>query len=66
MKLAKTTEGESVRATEAAPAQATCPRCQGTVILRHRRLMGNEGVTYFWRHRSNRNSRCSARFHPYR
>jgi hypothetical protein len=32
--------------------------------LRSRRTMNNGQKTYYWRHRSNRDTHCSARNHP--
>lgn len=64
MKTAQTEKGESVLASATAPRQALCRYCGGEVILRHRHRMNNQGVVYYWRHRSNRNLKCTARTRP--
>lgn len=50
MKTAVSSYGQIVAASEAAPAEATCPKCGGIVILRVRRLMANSGHSYYWQH----------------
>jgi predicted RNA-binding Zn-ribbon protein involved in translation (DUF1610 family) len=64
MKVACTTSGEQIIANPAAPHQAVCPVCGGALTLRSRKTMNNGQKTYFWRHRSNRNTHCSARNRP--
>lgn len=64
MKMAQTAKGEPVLATATAPPQAICRWCGGEVTLRHRHRMNKQGVVYFWRHRSNRNLKCTARARP--
>jgi hypothetical protein len=64
MKVACTTNGEQIIANPTAPRQAFCPVCGGTLTLRSRRTMNNGQKTYYWRHRSNRNTQCSARNRP--
>ena len=61
MKVAQTENGEQVEASESAPQEAICPFCGGLVILRGRRLMGNNNKAYFWRHRDNKNMNCRGR-----
>ena len=64
MKMAQTVNGERIHASATAPQQAICLSCGGEVTLRHRHRMNKEGVVYFWRHRSNRNLKCTARARP--
>ena len=64
MKIAQTQDGQTIEATATAPKQAICPRCGGRLVLRGRRIMGNDEKTYFWRHQRNQNRHCSARSHP--
>ncbi|MFN2190459.1 MAG: hypothetical protein ACK2T3_16975 [Candidatus Promineifilaceae bacterium] len=64
MKVACTASGEQITANPTAPRQAVCPVCGGTLILRSRKTMNNGQKTFFWRHRSNRNTHCSARNRP--
>ena len=61
MKIAQTKDGEQVEASETAPREAICSFCGGLVILRGRRLMGNDGMAYFWRHMDNKNMNCRGR-----
>lgn len=65
MKLAQTTTGHPVAASNLAPLEALCPTCGDVVVLRQRRLMNNAGISYFWRHLRNRNLRCEARVYPF-
>lgn len=39
---------------------AVCPYCGGVVVLRRRRVMGNQHVAY-WRHRDNCDLSCPGR-----
>jgi len=64
MKVACTTNGEQVIANPTAPLQAVCPVCGGTLNLRSRQTMNNGQKTYYWRHRGNRDTHCSARNRP--
>ncbi len=64
MKFAQTPDGKRIEATPSAPKTAVCPYCGGELTLRSRRTMNNGEVTYYWRHRSNRNRSCSARKRP--
>jgi hypothetical protein len=64
MKLAQTPDGKLVEATVAAPKEAICPHCGGTLKLRSRRAMNNGKASYYWRHRSNQNRNCSGRQRP--
>ena len=50
MKTAVSSNGIVVAASQAAPTQATCPKCGGVVFLRVRRLMANSGNSYYWQH----------------
>ncbi|MCP5095934.1 MAG: hypothetical protein GY943_10310 [Chloroflexi bacterium] len=61
MKQAITVDGRLLIASDDAPSEAVCPHCGGTVRLRRRRRMNNEGTSYFWRHLSNTNQDCRAR-----
>ncbi len=61
MKVAKTDDGDQVEASESAPKEAICPYCGGIVILRGRRLMGQDKKSYFWRHQDNKNMNCPGR-----
>ena len=53
MKTAITRLGESVRASDAAPEYAYCPKCGGSVMLRARKLMANAGYSYYFQHSDN-------------
>jgi len=64
MKIAKTETGEHLEACAEAPKEAICPRCGGVLELRCRRTMNSDQLTYYWRHRNNRNTDCRARQHP--
>ncbi|MCA9875836.1 MAG: hypothetical protein H6659_18805 [Ardenticatenaceae bacterium] len=64
MKTAKTTEGKEIVAAPDAPEEALCPYCGGIVVLRRRRTMNKGEVAYYYRHRSNHNTQCSARRRP--
>jgi hypothetical protein len=64
MKTAQTQDGKLLVADASAPRQAICPCCGGPLTLRSRQTMDKKTRTYFWRHRSNRNSDCSARNRP--
>jgi hypothetical protein len=64
MKVAQTVDGKKVVASASAPKEAVCPCCGGRLTLRSRRTMNNGQRTYFWRHRSNHNTNCSARNRP--
>ena len=66
MKIAENKRGEQIIATSSAPKEARCPYCGGILNLRSRRTMNNGEVTYYWRHGSNRDVRCSARRRPMR
>ena len=61
MDIAKTTAGAQVTASNNAPKEAICPYCGGVVTLRSRKLMGNQGRSYYWRHRDNENRNCPGR-----
>jgi predicted RNA-binding Zn-ribbon protein involved in translation (DUF1610 family) len=63
MKFAHTPHGERIMAAATAPEEAICPDCGGALLLRRRRCM-NGDVTYYWRHRRNRNIDCPARRRP--
>jgi len=65
MKKARTKDGQLIEATPDAPAVAECPECGGELKLRSRRVWKKENCVYFWRHRSNKNSGCSRRRHPF-
>jgi hypothetical protein len=62
LKKAKLDHGEQVTASRSAPSQAFCPICGGTVVLRKRKKMGGDAVTYFWRHVDKKNTNCPARW----
>lgn len=62
MQLAQTLDGEKIAATAQAPKEAICPYCGGELILRSRKGMNNGKSTYYWRHHSNQNRHCSARY----
>lgn len=65
MKIAFTTASRPIKAAPDAPTKAVCPQCGGTVTLRHRKRMNNEGISYFWRHSDNHQGhRCRARTSP--
>lgn len=64
MKKALALDGKLIEAEASSPAEARCPYCRGTMILRQRRLMDRRKVTYFWRHLDNRNLYCSGRARP--
>ncbi|MCZ7673812.1 MAG: hypothetical protein M5U34_45180 [Chloroflexi bacterium] len=65
MKVAQHPDSQQpVTASDTAPGKAICPHCGGVVILRRRKLMNNDGYTYFWRHQDNRNRSCNRRSHP--
>ncbi|MCB8968148.1 MAG: hypothetical protein H6660_14785 [Ardenticatenaceae bacterium] len=64
MKVAQNKDGNPVVATDSAPKQAICPRCGGVLELRSRRTMGDGCLTYFWRHQSNNNTKCTGRRRP--
>lgn len=64
MKVAQLANGQPAEATQNAPPEAKCPYCGGTVLLRRRRLMNDQGFSYFWRHQDNMNRRCPARLRP--
>jgi hypothetical protein len=64
MKTAKTPTGQIIEASPDAPKVAICPYCGGKLTLRSRRPMNNGKVTYFWRHRGNKNVNCTARKRP--
>lgn len=66
MNIAQSVDGEPLAADAHAPKEALCPRCGGVVELRSRRTMDREKVTYYWRHRNNRNTTCRARQRPVR
>lgn len=53
MKTAVNRYGKPIVATADGPEQAFCPKCGGVVTLRFRKLMANQGTTYFWRHAEN-------------
>ena len=59
-------DGKPVEAQPNAPKQAICPTCGEIVTLRHRKRMGEDKVTYFWRHQNNQGRDCGARKRPYR
>ena len=61
MKTAQLPDGERIEAGDEAPPQAICPFCGGTVTLRRRKLMNNQGFIFFWRHLDNENPQCQAR-----
>jgi hypothetical protein len=61
MKIATLADGKKIEAGCEAPPQALCPYCSGTVTLRKRKLMNNQGYSYFWRHLDNQNLQCQAR-----
>jgi hypothetical protein len=62
MKIAESATGERVNASSRAPHEAICPCCGGTVILRKRKKMGEDGETYYWRHVDSKNPHCPARW----
>ncbi|MCP5100061.1 MAG: hypothetical protein GY943_31290 [Chloroflexi bacterium] len=64
MKTAEVANGSQVEASAAAPAHAKCPFCGCEVVLRHRRRMNSDRVTFFWRHQSNQKKACPARKRP--
>lgn len=61
MKVAQTEDGEQVEASESAPKKAICLYCGGIVILRGRKIMGQDDKSYFWRHQDNKNMNCRGR-----
>jgi hypothetical protein len=61
MKIALTPDGDQIEAAPDAPAQAICPHCGGTVLLRGRRLMGTSAKSYYWRHAPGTDPNCPAR-----
>jgi hypothetical protein len=61
MKTAQLPDGEKIEAGEEAPPKAICPFCGGTVTLRRRKLMNNQGFSFFWRHLDNENLQCQTR-----
>jgi hypothetical protein len=61
MKIASTSDGKEIAASNEAPKEALCPICKHSVTLRKRRLMNNQGFVYFWRHVSGGPLSCSAR-----
>jgi hypothetical protein len=63
MKQAITIDGRVLIASHDTPPQAICPHCGGTVHLRRRRRMNNDGTSFFWRHLNNSNRDCRARAH---
>lgn len=66
MKIAYTTMDKPIPMPAAAdaPTQAVCPDCGGVVMRRCRRSMDGK-MTYFWRHRDNRDRRCRGRKRPF-
>ena len=64
MKQALTQDGKLIEATASAPAEATCPDCNGPVTLRGRVCMSDTTVTYFWRHRDRTGMACPGRKRP--
>ncbi len=56
-------DGQLVRASPEAPAEATCPACGGAVEKRRRRR-SDGGVTWFWRHRRGEGEGCPKRYDP--
>lgn len=66
MKEAILQDGERVKASEDAPAEALCPCCGHAVILRSRRLMNNGGVVHYWRHKDGGSLNCKERSHTYK
>jgi DNA-directed RNA polymerase subunit RPC12/RpoP len=64
MKTAHTSEGQAIEASATAPKEAVCPYCGGRLLLRGRKLMGDDQRVYYWRHQGNRNRDCNARKHP--
>jgi hypothetical protein len=64
MKFAESADGKRIEASPQAPEEAICPDCGGKLTLRSRRTMNNGKVTYFWRHRGNKNRYCTARRRP--
>jgi hypothetical protein len=64
MKIASLENGARIEASITAPEQAKCPHCECVVVLRHRRRMNNEGVTFYWRHPNNQKTFCRARKRP--
>jgi hypothetical protein len=62
MRNAVDERGAPVKAGPQAPAQARCPVCGGTCMLRTRRRSGRPGdVSYFWRHADNAHLDCPNR-----
>lgn len=66
MKQAQTLQGQPIEASPQAPPEAICPYCGGRLQLRHRHAMNKRDIAYFWRHASNSQKRCAARFSPNR
>jgi hypothetical protein len=62
LKIAKLDHGKPVTASKGAPSQAFCPICDGRVVLRKRKKMDGNAVTYFWRHVGGKNTNCPARW----
>lgn len=60
MKTAVNRVGEPIDADSADEDRAICPCCGGMVVLRRRRVMGNQHVAY-WRHRDNCDLSCPGR-----
>jgi len=61
MKTALTPDGNPIEASADAPPEAICPYCRAVVTLRGRKLMGNGGKTYYWRHQQNSKLQCIKR-----
>lgn len=62
MKIAKLANEEQVTASGRVPNQAICLFCGGKVVLRKRKKMGGNEMTYYWRHMDGKNNNCPARW----
>jgi len=58
MKVAMTSDGKQIPASNAAPQKAICPSCKGRVELRKRKKMGTVKYSYYWRHQDGENPEC--------
>ena len=65
MKIAMATSGTEILASEVAPNEAVCPSCGEVVILRKRKRMNSDSVSYFWRHQQ-KPKHCRVNGHPSR
>jgi len=61
MKVALNSDGTPIEASADAPKEAICPHCGGVVLLRGRRVMGNQAKSYYWRHAPGGDPNCPGR-----